>query len=88
MLELSPQHTAGDHVHPGEEVFYLLDGEVTVTYGNSEFVLRPGDSIHIDAQHRHKIFNHSRVVARILSARTPPGLIDIRRDETLKRADA
>ena len=46
LIDLSPKHMAGDHSHAGEEVFYLLEGEITVTYGNCDFVLRSGDSIH------------------------------------------
>jgi transcriptional regulator with XRE-family HTH domain len=88
ILELSPQHIAGDHAHPGEEIFYPLEGEVTITCDMSEYVLRAGDAIHIDGQRWHKLYNHSQNIVRILSARSPPGSIDIGRDETLKRGDA
>lgn len=88
LLELSPQHMAGDHIHPGEEVFYLLEGEITVSYGNMDYILRTGDSIHIDATLPHKIFNHGASAAKILSARTPPGLIELGHDEVLTRADS
>ena len=87
LLELTPQHIAGDHTHPGEEVFYLLEGEITVSYGNSDYILRAGDSIHIEAKLPHKIFNHGATAAKILSARTPPGLIELGHDEILTRAD-
>lgn len=87
LLDLSPKHMAGDHTHAGEEVFYLLEGEITVTYGNHDYVLRSGDSIHIDARKPHKIYNHCASAARILSARTPPGLIELGQDEVVTRVD-
>lgn len=86
LLELSPQHVAGDHKHPGEEVFYLMEGEITVSYGNRDYILRRGDSIHINANLPHKLFNHGTTAAKILSARTPPGLIELGHDEVLTRA--
>ncbi|MGH1464533.1 MAG: cupin domain-containing protein [Cognatishimia sp.] len=83
-IELSPGTTAGDHAHPGEEVFFILEGETTVTHGNQEFLMKAGDSIHIESQKLHKLYNHTDKNVRILSARTPPGFIDLRHDETLK----
>lgn len=88
LLELSPQHMAGDHTHLGEEVFYLLEGEITFNYNSIEYILRVGDSIHIDARLPHRIFNHGTSAAKILSARTPPGLIELGHDEVLTRADS
>lgn len=83
-IDLSPGTTAGDHAHPGEEVFYILEGEITITHGSQEFLMKTGDSIHIESQQLHKLYNHTDKNVRILSARTPPGFIDLRHDETLK----
>ncbi|MDC0738061.1 cupin domain-containing protein [Cognatishimia sp. SS12] len=84
ILELSPGTTAGDHAHPGEEVFFILEGELTVTHGKKEFMMSVGDSIHIESQQLHKLYNHTDQNVRVISARTPPGFINLRHDETLK----
>lgn len=83
-IELSPGNTAGDHAHPGEEIFYVLEGEVTITHGDRSHILRAGDSVHIESQLTHKLHNHGDAPVHLISARTPPGFIDLRHDETLK----
>lgn len=84
MIELSPGNIAGDHAHPGEEIFFVMEGEMTITHGNQSFLLRAGDSVHIDSQQMHRIHNHGNETVKIISARTPPGFIDLRHEDTLK----
>lgn len=84
MIELSPGNIAGDHAHPGEEIFFVLEGEMTLTHGNRSHLLRAGDAVHIDSQQTHKIHNHGSRPVRLISARTPPGFIDLRHEDTLK----
>ena len=87
MIELSAGHTAGDHAHPGEEIFFVLDGEITLTYGDEKHHLNAGDSVHIESQRHHMLHNRGKSTARLLSARTPPGFVDLKHDETMRRAD-
>ncbi|MFN3145765.1 MAG: helix-turn-helix domain-containing protein [Paracoccaceae bacterium] len=84
LIELSPGNIAGDHAHPGEEIFYVLQGEMTITHGSATYLLREGDSVHIDSQLMHRIHNHGSEPVKIISARTPPGFIDLRHEDTLK----
>ncbi|MEQ8347507.1 MAG: cupin domain-containing protein [Sneathiellaceae bacterium] len=83
-IVLTPGSTAGDHAHAGEEIFFVLEGEVTITHGQQSHVLRAGDSAHIESQMTHKLHNHGSVPVKFISARTPPGFIDLRHEETLK----
>lgn len=83
-IVLSPGNTAGDHAHPGEEIFFVLEGEVTITHGDEEHILHAGDSVHIESQRTHKLYNHGSSPVKFISARTPPGFVDLRHDETLK----
>ncbi len=38
----------------GEEIIFVLDGELTITIADEQFVLQPGDSIHYDALLMHR----------------------------------
>ena len=83
-IELSPGNIAGDHAHPGEEIFFVLEGEMTLTHGSETYALKAGDSVHIDSQKTHKLHNHGTVPVKLISARTPPGFIDLRHGDTLE----
>jgi quercetin dioxygenase-like cupin family protein/DNA-binding XRE family transcriptional regulator len=41
------------HAHPGAELLYVIDGQVTVTVGEAEHVLGPGDSMYFDSSVPH-----------------------------------
>lgn len=80
MLELPAGAAAIDqtHTHEGEEVFYVLEGRIHAVHGDREFVLEPGDSLHWEAQTPHMISNIADSPAKVMVARTPPGMIDLR----------
>jgi transcriptional regulator with XRE-family HTH domain len=41
--------------HEGEEFLYVLEGEVTVYYGNDEIELKKGDSVYLDSVVNHLV---------------------------------
>lgn len=41
------------HVHPGEQILYVLEGEGRAGTAAEEIVLRPGDVLHAAAGERH-----------------------------------
>lgn len=43
--------------HPGEELLFVLRGEVEFTYGKQVIRLSPGDAIHFDSSYPHKARN-------------------------------
>ncbi len=45
--------------HRGEELFFVLEGELTVTVDGATRILRRGDSIHFDSQRLHSTWNHT-----------------------------
>jgi quercetin dioxygenase-like cupin family protein len=51
IIDLVPDksHEVVKSSHEGEEFIYVLDGEVTVHYGNEVFALSKGDSIYLDS---------------------------------------
>jgi quercetin dioxygenase-like cupin family protein len=67
IIEIVPdkKHEVVKSSHEGEEFIYVLDGEVTVHYGNDVFELAKGDSIYLDSIVNHFVTTNSDK-ARIL----------------------
>lgn len=61
-----PGHRAEPISHQGEEMFYVLGGEITVELEGDRTVLKSGDSIHFDSHKVHSTWNHSTGIASIL----------------------
>jgi quercetin dioxygenase-like cupin family protein len=59
--------------HPGEEIAYVLHGQVELLIENECHDLRQGDLIRFRADRPHAFRNGSRVgVAAVIGAATPP----------------
>jgi len=58
--------------HDGEELVYVLEGQVQYHLEDGDFELSPGDSIHIDSHRRHQLKNAGSVEAVIISIGTLP----------------
>lgn len=65
-------NNGGDIKHEGEEVGYVLAGELELTVGERIFRLSKGDSFHFRSELPHSYRNPGRAVARILWVNTPP----------------
>lgn len=61
-----PGHRAEPISHEGEEMFFVLRGEITVELEGKRTVLCSGDSIHFDSRKIHSTWNHSTSIASIL----------------------
>jgi len=61
-----PGHRVEPISHAGEEMFYVLSGEITVEIESQRSILRAGDSIHFDSRKVHSTWNHSDQTASVL----------------------
>lgn len=52
--------------HEGEELFFILAGEITVEIENERTILKAGDSIHFASARRHSAWNHGASTAVVL----------------------
>lgn len=52
--------------HVGEEILFVLDGQITLTLDGQSFVLQQGDSLHYSGSTPHAWSNTSQINARIL----------------------
>ena len=58
--------------HSGEEGGVVVEGELEVTVAGQTWFLGPGDAYYFDSRLPHRFRNTGKVVARIVSANTPP----------------
>ena len=61
-----PGHRSEPISHRGEEMFYMLEGEITVEIEGQREVLCQGDTIHFDSTRVHSTWNHGTKCAAIL----------------------
>lgn len=61
-----PGHRIEPMSHYGEEMFYIIDGEITVEIEGGIEILTKGDSIHFDSQRVHSIWNHTATATSLL----------------------
>lgn len=61
-----PGHRVEPISHRGEEMFFVLKGEITVELEGNRTVLSSGDSIHFDSRKVHSTWNHSTEIASII----------------------
>ncbi len=65
--EFQPGVASGRHTHPGEELAYVLEGQVEVTIeGKPTIVVKPGETFFIPSGVVHEGKNIGSTVARVL----------------------
>lgn len=52
--------------HEGEELFYILKGEISIEVEGELTILREGDSMHIDSSRTHATWNHTNETASFM----------------------
>jgi transcriptional regulator with XRE-family HTH domain len=61
-----PGYRSEPIAHEGEEIFFILDGALTVEVDQQRLVLEAGDSIHFQSTRIHSTWNHTIQPATIL----------------------
>jgi len=64
--------SGGDITHAGEEVGFVLQGELELTIEDVTYHLTPGDSFYFRSELRHRYYNPGDVTTRVLWVNTPP----------------
>lgn len=70
VLHHPPKHESEPMRHRGEELYFILEGEVTVYVDDENTVLRSGDSIHFESTRLHHVLNHTDKPAKMLVCNT------------------
>lgn len=66
MLNVPPAYQSETVQHSGEELIFVLEGEILQVVNGQQFLLRAGDSMHYLGQHPHSWSNPSEHRARLL----------------------
>lgn len=61
-----PGYRSEPIAHEGEEIFFILDGALTVEVGGAKTILAAGDSIHFASTITHSNWNHTNRPTTIL----------------------
>lgn len=73
MVELEPGMTTDEEVpHEGEEFGYVLNGAITLMYGNAGRKVKKGESFYFQAKKPHYIMNTGKTSAKVLWITSPP----------------
>ena len=62
----------GPYQHEGEEVGYVLEGEMELAVGDTVSILKPGDSFFFRSDLAHRYRNAGNSVCRVVWVNTPP----------------
>jgi transcriptional regulator with XRE-family HTH domain len=66
LMTVPPGYRSETVAHEGEEILYVLDGEITQRLDGEEMVMRAGDSLHFRGNRPHSWSNHTDTPARLL----------------------
>ena len=66
LLHVPPGFESEITAHEGEEIIFILEGEITQMLGGETFTLRTGDSLHYSGSTPHSWANRTDAPARIL----------------------
>lgn len=66
VMNVPPGYASETVQHAGEEIVFILEGEISQVVDGQQFLLRAGDSMHYLGQHPHSWANVSDQVARVL----------------------
>lgn len=65
-IEAHGDHKPIAYKHEGEEFIYVMEGELGLTLGSKEHLLKPGESIHFNSDIAHKLKSLSSQATRCL----------------------
>jgi transcriptional regulator with XRE-family HTH domain len=70
-FEALPPERVRRHEHRGAEFLYLIEGKLTVTVGDADHQLGPGDSMYFDSSVAHSYRREGRKPCRAVVVTTP-----------------
>ena len=66
IMTVPPGYRSETVSHEGEELLYVLSGEITQRLGKDEMVMKAGDALHFRGNQPHAWANHTEAPARLL----------------------
>ena len=72
IAEIEPHTAARWYKHKGEELHYVLDGEIEYEVGDKAYKLKKGELLWHKSDVKHRAVNHSDKKAKYATVGTPP----------------
>ncbi len=73
LCELKPGAEATlDMPHEGQEFGYILEGSITIVYGNYRYICKKGETFYFTTDKNHYIYNHTKEIAKVIWVSSPP----------------
>lgn len=70
---IEPRANSDEQIsHAGEELGYVIEGELELTLDDTLYLLQPGDSFYFPSTVPHSYRNPGKLVTRVLWVNTPP----------------
>lgn len=66
-----PGYVGETFAHQGEEFVYVLEGQLLILLGETEYVLNANDSIHYSSRHMHRAENRGDLPVHAIFVNTP-----------------
>ena len=74
IIEIKPGRVLEEHTHDGEDdAFYILEGEMTFTFGDEEAAAPPGTFVLVPPGVKHGFRNDGDVPVRMFNIHAPAG---------------
>ena len=61
-----------DMPHEGQEFGYILEGSITIVYGNYRYICKKGETFYFTTDKNHYIYNHTKEIAKVIWVSSPP----------------
>jgi transcriptional regulator with XRE-family HTH domain len=71
IINVYPNNYSESSSHEGEEMYYVLEGEITFYVNDKKYVLKKGEIIHYPSSIKHHYINESEETAKIFCVLTP-----------------
>jgi mannose-6-phosphate isomerase-like protein (cupin superfamily) len=69
---LHPDQQVKPHLHERvEEIFYIIEGQITLILDRKEITLKPGIVAYIPPKMRHALHNRSATTAKLVCVKSP-----------------
>ena len=75
VAEIDPHTESRWYFHEGEEVHYVLEGEIEYEVGDKSYRLSTGDLLWHKSNIKHRAVNHSDKRAKYATVGTPPTFV-------------
>lgn len=61
-----------DMPHEGQEFGYVIEGQISLVYGNNKYMCKKGETFYFTTDKTHYLYNHTKKIAKVIWVSSPP----------------